>query len=100
MAAAGMMARLLHDAFGDAVADWQQILIFLSFASVFLGSIAAIGQTDIKRLLAERPTNIRGLAVPGMIVGSPGMEQPDGHVERYDVVAFDADNKTSVYASY
>jgi len=55
---------------------------------------------DIKRLLAERPISIRGLAVPGMIAGSPGMEQPGGHVERYDVVAFDADNNTSVYASY
>ena len=55
---------------------------------------------DIKRLLAERPTDIRGLAVPGMIVGSPGMEEPGGRVERYDVLAFDADNKTSVYASY
>jgi hypothetical protein len=55
---------------------------------------------DIKRLLAERPTNIRGLAVPGMITGSPGMEQPGGHADPYDVLAFDATNKTSVYASY
>ena len=55
---------------------------------------------DIKRLLAERPTNIRGLAVPGMITGSPGMESPDGHADPYDVVAFDANNSTSVYASY
>jgi hypothetical protein len=55
---------------------------------------------DIKRLLAERPSNIRGLTVPGMPVGTPGMEQPDGHADRYDVIAFDADNKTSVYASY
>lgn len=55
---------------------------------------------DIERLLAERPDNIRGLTVPGMPVGTPGMEQPDGRTDRYDVLGFDADNKTSVYASY
>jgi hypothetical protein len=55
---------------------------------------------DIKRLLADKPTDIRGLTVPGMPVGTPGMEQPDGRVDRYDVLAFDADNKTRVYASY
>ena len=53
---------------------------------------------DIARLLAERPTDIRGLTVPGMVSGSPGME--DGRVERYEVLAFDDDNNTSVYASY
>lgn len=55
---------------------------------------------DIKRLLAERPDNIRGLTVPGMPVGTPGMEQPDGRVDRYDVLAFDEANRTTVYASY
>ncbi|NKB89392.1 MAG: DUF411 domain-containing protein [Acidobacteria bacterium] len=55
---------------------------------------------DINRLLAERPDNIRGLTVPGMPVGTPGMEQPDGRVDQYDVLAFDSANKTSVYASY
>ncbi len=55
---------------------------------------------DIKRLLADKPTDIRGLTVPGMPVGTPGMEQPDGRVDRYDVIAFDADNNTRVYASY
>lgn len=55
---------------------------------------------DIKRLLSEQPTDIRGLTVPGMPVGTPGMEQPDGRVDRYDVLAFDADNNVRVYASY
>ncbi len=70
MAAAGMMARLLHDAFGNAIGDWQQILIFLSFASVFLGSIAAIGQTDIKRLMAYSSIAHMGFALMGLAAGS------------------------------
>lgn len=70
MAAAAMMARLLHDGFGDAVGDWQQILIFLSFASVFLGSIAAIGQTDIKRLMAYSSIAHMGFALMGLAAGS------------------------------
>ena len=42
---------------------------------------------DIKRLIAARPAGIRGLAVPGMPMGSPGMEHGD-HSERYQVFAF------------
>ncbi len=54
--------------------------------------------SDIKRLLKERPP-VRGLAVPGMPVGSPGMEQ-GGHKDRYDVLTFDARGNTSVYARH
>jgi len=53
---------------------------------------------DVKRLLKERPP-VRGLAVPGMPIGSPGMEQ-GAHKERYDVLTFDKDGKTSVYSRY
>lgn len=42
----------------------------------------------IRRLLAERPAGVRGLAVPGMPVGSPGMEVPGVAPETYDVIAF------------
>ncbi len=52
---------------------------------------------DIKRLLEERPA-IRGLAVPGMPVGSPGMEGP--RKERYDVLSVEKDGSTSVYATH
>lgn len=52
---------------------------------------------DIKRMLREKPA-IRGLAVPGMPVGSPGMEQ--GPAQRYDVIAFTAQGKTSVFAQH
>ena len=53
---------------------------------------------DIKRLLKERP-KVLGLAVPGMPVGSPGMEQ-GAHKERYDVLTFDNAGNTSVYARH
>ena len=54
---------------------------------------------DIDRLLAERP-QIAGLAVPGMPVGSPGMEVEGLEPQPYDVIAFDKQGKTSIYASY
>lgn len=50
----------------------------------------------IKKLLADGPKNVAGLAVPGMVQGSPGMET--GTKEPYDVIAFTRDGKTSVYA--
>ncbi|MBM4296981.1 MAG: hypothetical protein FJ143_04505 [Deltaproteobacteria bacterium] len=50
----------------------------------------------IEKLLKERPA-VLGLAVPGMPVGSPGME--GGKPERYDVLTFDKDGKTTVYAT-
>ncbi len=54
---------------------------------------------DIRRLLAERP-DVAGLAVPGMPVGSPGMEVEGFADEPYDVVAFNADGSNEVFASY
>ena len=55
--------------------------------------------TDIKRLLEERP-QILGLAVPGMPIGSPGMEVEGRHPEHYDVLAVDQQGNTTVYSSY
>lgn len=49
----------------------------------------------IQKLLTEQP-RIAGLAVPGMVTGSPGMEGPGA--EAYDVVAWDRTGKTTVYA--
>ena len=53
---------------------------------------------DIARLLDERPEGVRGLAVPGMPVGSPGMEMGD-RTQPYQVVAF-GDAGLAVFASY
>jgi hypothetical protein len=52
----------------------------------------------IDRLLRERPSVV-GLAVPGMPVGSPGMEAPGQAAERYQVLAFDQKGRTTVFAS-
>jgi hypothetical protein len=49
----------------------------------------------IARLLKEKP-KVKGIAVPGMPMGSPGMEGPRS--ERYDVVTFDSTGKTAVFA--
>jgi hypothetical protein len=51
----------------------------------------------ITKLLAEQPAGARGLAVPGMPVGSPGMEM-GGRKDAYDVVLFDKGGKTRVFA--
>lgn len=53
---------------------------------------------DVKRLLSERPA-VAGLAVPGMPVGSPGMEM-GSTVQPYDVLAFDKTGETKVFSSY
>jgi len=50
----------------------------------------------IKKLLAEK-SSVMGLAVPGMVTGSPGME--GGKAEHYNIVAFETGGKTRVYAS-
>ncbi len=53
---------------------------------------------DIDRLLAERP-EAKGLAVPGMPTGSPGMEMPETDADRYNVILFTAESG-SVYTQY
>ncbi len=53
---------------------------------------------DVKRLLATKP-KAAGLAVPGMVAGSPGMEQ-GGYKEPYQVLLFDKAGKTKVFASH
>jgi hypothetical protein len=56
---------------------------------------------EIRRLLRERPTAL-GIAVPGMPVGSPGMDGPEynGQVDPYDVLLVQADGRATVFATY
>lgn len=54
---------------------------------------------DVKRLLAGKP-DARGLIVPGMPAGSPGMEMPDGRVQPYSVELVHNDGSTSVFARH
>lgn len=52
---------------------------------------------DVARLLKERLSGIKGIAVAGMPRGSPGMEMPNGAKDRFQVIAFEAAGQTSVY---
>jgi hypothetical protein len=52
---------------------------------------------DIRQLLSKRPA-VAGIAAPGMPLGSPGMESPDA--KPYDVVSFDKQGKTAVFATH
>jgi hypothetical protein len=52
----------------------------------------------VTRFLRERP-ELAGIAVPGMVVGTPGMEHPDGHVDPYEIVSFDENGPVGVYES-
>jgi NADH-quinone oxidoreductase subunit N len=70
-AALGLMVRVLVGAFGPMALDWQQIVVFLSVASMILGAVAAIGQTNIKRLLAYSSIANIGFALVGLSAASP-----------------------------
>ena len=70
LAAIAMLARLLFVPFGNAISEWQQILVFLSISSMLIGSIAAIGQSNIKRLMAYSSISHIGFALIGLTVGS------------------------------
>jgi NADH-quinone oxidoreductase subunit N len=70
VAAMALFARVLHDAFGNAVSDWSQIVALLSVLSMFLGAVAAIGQTNIKRLMAYSSIAHMGYALMGIAAGT------------------------------
>lgn len=57
-----------------------------------------VPEKEIARLLKERPQDIKGLATPGMPMHSPGMA--GGAYKGFDVIAYDNDANTSVYATY
>ena len=70
VAAGALFARVLFDAFGDAVADWRQVLVFVSLMSMFWGAFAAIGQTNLKRLMAYSSIGHMGFALLGLAAGT------------------------------
>jgi hypothetical protein len=79
---------------------WVDYLRKQGFAVAIVGGYVIEGHVpaaDIERLLKEHP-KIVGLTVPGMVTGSPGME--GGTPEHYQVLAFDARGKTTVFSKY
>jgi NADH-quinone oxidoreductase subunit N len=71
MAAMAMTVRIFVGAFPGALHDWQQIIVFMSIASMALGAFAAIGQSNIKRLLAYSSIANMGYALVGLAAGTP-----------------------------
>ncbi|GAB1480342.1 NADH-quinone oxidoreductase subunit NuoN [Paracoccaceae bacterium] len=70
VAAMALIARVVHDAFGGIPGDWGQVLAALAVVSMFLGAIAAIGQKDIKRLMAYSSIAHMGYALIGIASGT------------------------------
>lgn len=70
LAAMALTVRVLVTAFPAVTVQWQQIVTFLSIASMALGSFAAIGQTNIKRLMAYSSIGHMGYALVGLAAGS------------------------------
>nr|WP_206374605.1 NADH-quinone oxidoreductase subunit NuoN [Sneathiella chinensis] len=57
--------------FGDLIAQWQQVIVFISVASMILGAFAAINQKNIKRLMAYSSIGHMGYALVGLAAGTP-----------------------------
>ncbi len=70
IAAMALLVRTMTDPFGELFGEWQQIVIFISVASMILGAFAAIWQTNIKRLLAYSSIGHVGYALVGLAAGS------------------------------
>lgn len=75
----------------------------VSCHTALIGGYAVEGHVppaDIKRLIASKSRTVRGLAVPGMPAGSPGMDVGHNHRQPYKVYAFAAAGQRSVFATY
>ncbi|MDB5689415.1 MAG: NADH:ubiquinone oxidoreductase subunit [Sphingomonas bacterium] len=71
VAAMALMIRVAVEAMGPATDAWRQIVIFSALASTILGGVAAINQTNVKRLLAYSSINNVGFALFGLAAGTP-----------------------------
>ncbi len=70
LAAMALLTRFAIQAVGPATFEWRQIVIFMALASTILGGVAAIGQPNIKRLLAYSSINNVGFALIGLAAGT------------------------------
>ncbi|EKF42678.1 NADH-quinone oxidoreductase subunit NuoN [Nitratireductor indicus] len=70
MAAMALLVRVTMGAFEPIALDWQQIIVFVSIASMVLGAFAAIGQRNIKRLMAYSSIGHMGYALVGLAANS------------------------------
>jgi len=70
VAAIALFTRVLVEAFGGITPQWQQIIVAISIASMALGAFAALGQRNIKRLMAYSSIGNIGYALVGLAAGS------------------------------
>ncbi len=70
IAAIALFTRVLIGPFGELAAEWRQIIVFISIASMVLGAFAAINQTNIKRLMAYSSIGHVGYALVGLAAGT------------------------------
>ncbi len=70
LAAMALLIRVVFGPFGPAIAEWQQIVTFIAIASMALGAFAAIGQQNIKRLMAYSSIGHVGFALVGLAAGT------------------------------
>ena len=70
VAAMAMLVRLMAGPFGHLLAQWQQLIVLVSLASMVLGALAAIGQSNIKRLMAYSSIGHMGYALIGLAAGT------------------------------
>ena len=70
IAAMALFVRLLHGPFGELVDVWQQVIVFVSLASMIIGAFAAVAQSNIKRLMAYSSIGHVGYALVGLAAGT------------------------------
>lgn len=70
VAAMALTIRVFYQPFGEWASQWQQIVVFISIASMLLGAFAAIGQSNLKRLLAYSGIGHIGFALVGLAAGT------------------------------
>jgi hypothetical protein len=103
MTSAGFSAEIISR--DDISPVWRERGVADDFASCHaaeIGGYIVIGHippADVRRLLAERPNAI-GLSVPGMPMGSPGMERPDGRREPFGTLLLLEGGRTQVFAQH
>ncbi|MGA8049995.1 MAG: DUF411 domain-containing protein [Burkholderiales bacterium] len=101
MRANGFEVRV-HDV-ADVTPHKQRLGVPMDLASCHTAEVGGyaieghVPAADVRRLLSERPAAARGLAVPGMVLGSPGM---DGPRTAYATLVFDANGRSRPYARH
>ena len=84
IAALAIFVRILYVPFFNLINDWQMIIIFLSIASMLFGAIAAIGQSNLKRLIAYSSIGHMGYALAGLSTGTnQGIQSSISYISIY-----------------